>query len=77
MPLINVKMARGRSLEQKRELVRLLTEDAVRILNVSPEWVTVIIDEYEREHWATAGELHADRYGSGYGRQGTENKGSG
>lgn len=72
MPIINVKMARGRSLEQKRELVRAITEDVVKVLDVNPEWVTVIFDEYERDNWATSGELHVDRYGPGCGRQGTE-----
>ena len=71
MPFINVRMAAGRTLEQKRELAAALTREAVRILDVKPEWVTVIIDEYPRENWASAGELHAEKFGPGCGKQGT------
>ncbi len=69
MPIINIEMAKERSVEQKRELVRVFTEKAVRILNVKPEWVTVIIDEYDRENWASEGNLHIDKYGTGFGKQ--------
>ncbi len=68
MPIINIEMAKERSVEQKRELVRVFTEKAVRILNVKPEWVTVIIDEYERENWASEGNLHIDKFGPGFGK---------
>ncbi len=71
MPFINLKMAAGRTIEQKRELAAALTNEVVRILDVKPEWVTVVIDEYPRENWATAGELHADKFGPGCGKQGT------
>jgi 4-oxalocrotonate tautomerase len=72
MPFINVKMAQGRSREKKQELVEALTREAVRILDVRPEWVTVVIDEYTRENWATAGQLHIIKYGPGHGKEGTE-----
>lgn len=72
MPFINIKMAKGRSSQQKQEFVEAITKEAVRIFNVKPEWVTVVIDEYSRENWATAGELHSFRFGEGFGQQGTK-----
>lgn len=72
MPYVNVKMAAGRSLEKKRQLAAAITADLVDILEVEPEWITVVIDEYPRDNWATAGELHADKFESGFGRQGTD-----
>jgi 4-oxalocrotonate tautomerase len=36
---------------------------------VKPEWVTVLIEEHERENWATGGELHSDKLGAGFGKQ--------
>lgn len=30
--------------------------------------VTVLFDEYDRENWATGGELHIDKFGPGPGR---------
>ncbi|MGE5403805.1 MAG: tautomerase family protein [Candidatus Saccharibacteria bacterium] len=74
MPIVSVKMTRGRTEEKKQELVAAITQDVVRILNVSPEWVTVVIDEYDRENWASGGQLHSVKYGAGHGTAGTEPK---
>ena len=72
MPIITVKMARGRTLEQKRVLARALTRVAVETLNAQPEWVTVLIEEYEsdRGNWAVGGELLRDTFGPKGGGQG-------
>ncbi|MBP1762366.1 MAG: 4-oxalocrotonate tautomerase [Firmicutes bacterium] len=75
MPFINIKMVEGRTLAQKQELADAFTREAVKILDVKPEWVTVVIDEYPRENWATAGQLHVIKYGEGFGKQGTEKQG--
>lgn len=74
MPIISVKLAKGRSLEQKQEFTQVITQEAVRILEIQPEWVTVIFEEYERDNWATGGQLHAIKFGPGYGSKGIENK---
>lgn len=70
MPVVTIKMAIGRTESQKQELVSAVTADIVRILDVEPNWVTVLIDEYERENWASGGELHSRKLGSGFGKQG-------
>ena len=72
MPIVTVKIAKGRSVEIKRELVQAITEAVVSKLDVNSEWVTVLIDEYDRENWSTGGELHSDKFGQGCGRQGVE-----
>jgi len=36
--------------EQKQELAADLTREVVRILDVKPEWITVIIDEHPRNN---------------------------
>lgn len=71
MPIISIKMAEGRSDQQKQALVEAVTREAISILGVEPEWVTVLIEEYSRNNWATAGELHSIKYGTGCGKQGT------
>ncbi|KKM12044.1 4-oxalocrotonate tautomerase [Clostridiales bacterium PH28_bin88] len=73
MPFIQIKMAKGRSTAQKQEFVEAITREAVRILQVKPEWVTVVFDEYSRDNWATGGELHSIKFGAGFGKQGTDN----
>ncbi|WP_318508785.1 4-oxalocrotonate tautomerase family protein [Bacillus sp. T3] len=72
MPVITVKLARGRTSEQKQEFVEALTKEAVKTLNVKEEWVTVLFDEYERENWASNGQLHSIKFGDGFGKRGVE-----
>ena len=61
MPIINIKMLEGRSLEQKRELAEVLTREMVRILNIKPDVVEMVIEEYPRHNWASAGQLYSDQ----------------
>lgn len=72
MPFITVKMAKGRTIEQKQQFVEAISKEAVKTLNVKKEWITVVFDEYERENWATDGQLHLIKFGDGFGKQGTE-----
>jgi 4-oxalocrotonate tautomerase len=71
MPIINLKMAKGRSEKRKQEFAEKITKLTVEILDVKPEWVTIIIDEYERENWATEGTLHSIKFGEGFGAKTT------
>ena len=74
MPAINLKMAKGRTEKQKQEFVEKVTSLAAETLDVKPEWITVIVDEYERENWVTNGTLHsikfAIKFGEGFGKAG-------
>ncbi|GAA0738384.1 2-hydroxymuconate tautomerase [Clostridium oceanicum] len=72
MPIVNVKISKGRSINQKKKLVKDITDVIVKDLDVYPEWVTVLIDEYDRENWASAGELHSEKFGSGFGKEGVK-----
>ena len=62
MPIIRVEMFKGRSREQKRLLVRELTETYVRVAGGKPESVTVILQDVDKEDWGAAGVLMADKY---------------
>ncbi len=68
MPIVTIKIAKGRTIDQKRNLARAITDSVVSILDVKPEWVSVLIEEFDRENWSTGGELHIDKFGVGYGR---------
>ncbi len=61
MPIVTIQMAKGRTVAQKRELAQAITDAMVSIADVKPEWVTVLFDEFDRENWATAGQLHSDK----------------
>ena len=61
MPLITVKALAGRTLDQKRGLVKDITEAVVKNFNVKPEAVHVDIIEYTKDNLARGGTLFADR----------------
>lgn len=62
MPIITVELFKGRTREQKRELVQALTETYVRVLGGRSESVTIILSDVAKEDWAVAGELMVDKY---------------
>jgi 4-oxalocrotonate tautomerase len=69
MPIVTIKIAKGRPIETKRKLVRSVAKAVASSLDVKAELVSVLIDEFEREIWSTGGELHTDKYGDGYGHK--------
>lgn len=60
MPTIQVTIIEGRSQEQKRELVRGITDVVTRTCNAKPERVVIYINEVKKEHAARAGVLRSD-----------------
>jgi 4-oxalocrotonate tautomerase len=62
MPIIRVEMFSGRSREQKRLLVRELTDTFVRVAGGKPDSVTIVLHDIEKEDWGAAGALMADKY---------------
>ena len=61
MPIVHVELFAGRTQEQKRELVRGITEVVARTCGVSPEGIHVLINEMSRENWGRGSVLHVDR----------------
>lgn len=72
MPVIIVKLAKGRTKAQKQQFVEAVTAAAEQMLNVNRDWVNIVFDEYPRDCWATGGTLHAIKFGHGCGKDGTE-----
>lgn len=69
MPIVSIKIAKGRPVDMKRRLVQSVAQAVATSLNVKTELVTVLVEEFDRENWSTGGELHSDRYGDGYGHK--------
>jgi 4-oxalocrotonate tautomerase len=61
MPEVTIEILDGRTLDQKRGLVRDMTDAIVRNTGVQPEDVTIIIHENLKSDKAKAGQLFADR----------------
>ena len=56
MPIVRVEIARGvASIEQKRALIRRMTDIMVDELGRDPEFVFVIIDEVDTDNWGRRG----------------------
>lgn len=61
MPIVRVDMWEGRTVAQKRHLVRELTEVFARVAECDPATVRIVITDVAKENWAIGGELQSDR----------------
>lgn len=61
MPILQVEIIKGRTVEQKREMIKKVTEAVCETLVCPPEAVQIIIREMETENYAQAGVLHCDK----------------
>jgi len=60
MPIVNIHMLEGRSLEKKRELVEKISRVVMDTLGAKPEKVRVILSEMKHDNFAIGGILHCD-----------------
>ena len=60
MPIVRVEMWPGRTLAQKRELARVITDAMVNIAHTTADATIVIFEEIAREDWAQAGKLASE-----------------
>jgi len=68
MPIVSIRMAKGRGIDIKRKLAAEVTKAVARALDLPPELVSIQIEEFDRENWATGGQLHIDTSGPGFGK---------
>jgi len=61
MPLIQVQMFTGRTPQQKRDLVRALTDAFVETAGSTPESIDVILTDVEPSEWAQGGTLFSEK----------------
>ncbi len=61
MPLVQITMLKGRTIEQKRRIVERVTDAMAEEAKTPKEGVVVTIVEVEREDYARGGVLMADR----------------
>jgi 4-oxalocrotonate tautomerase len=61
MPVVTVQLFTGRTLEQKRALVRAITDAMVEHAGARPDGLHVILQEIPPENWGRAGVLGVDR----------------
>jgi len=60
MPIIFVEMWEGRTIEQKKELVKGITDAVITAVDVPPDHVRVLIRDYAKHNWSKAGKLASE-----------------
>lgn len=60
MPIIDLKLLEGRTLDEKRRLVASVTEAVVESLGVKPESVRITLHEMPKDNYSVAGILASD-----------------
>jgi len=60
MPILQVEMLKGRTVEQKRAMVEKVTEAVAETANCPRDAVKIIIREMEYENFAQGGVLKCD-----------------
>ena len=60
MPFVTISVDEGRTIEQKRGLVKDITEAVCKNINVKPESVSIQIREGKKENRAKGGKLAID-----------------
>ena len=61
MPIVLIDWIEGRSLEQKREIVKQITEVICRVGEVDPQQVRIFFTEHPKQDYAIAGKLLCDQ----------------
>lgn len=70
MPIIQVYIAEGRTVEQKVAAMGAITDAVVRTLDVRPEQVRILFNEVNPDNFAIAGEPMGKLLAKGAGTSG-------
>jgi 4-oxalocrotonate tautomerase len=60
MPVIQITISQGRSVEQKRELIKVLTRETARIMQTKEEKIRILIYEVSKGNWGNGGFIGID-----------------
>jgi 4-oxalocrotonate tautomerase len=61
VPVVTVQLFEGRTLEQKRRLVKAITHAMVEHADARPDALHVRLQEIPKDNWGRAGVLGSDR----------------
>jgi 4-oxalocrotonate tautomerase len=61
MPLVQITMLQGRSVDQKRKIAKRITDVMIEEAGAKREAIVVTFVEVSRESYASAGELMTDK----------------
>jgi 4-oxalocrotonate tautomerase len=61
VPVVTVQLFEGRTIEQKRKLVKAITDAMVEHADARPDALHVVLQEIPKDNWGRAGVLGSDR----------------
>ena len=61
MPVVQITMLQGRTIDQKRQIAKRVTDVMVEDAGARREGITVVFNEVSKESYATGGELMIDK----------------
>lgn len=60
MPIVTIELIEGRSVEQKREMAKKITETIVEITKIQQDAVEIIFHDMKKENYSKGGLLAID-----------------
>lgn len=61
MPIVHVELFEGRSVEQKRELTKGISDVVAEVTGNDPNYIHVILVEHNKNNWCRDSKLAIDR----------------
>jgi len=61
MPYVNVRMLKGRTVDQKKAIIAGVTKVVSDVLGKDPKATYVVIDEVDSDNWGIGGESMTER----------------
>lgn len=60
MPIVTIELIEGRTVEQKREMAKKITETIKEVTKVKEDSVEIIFHDIKKENYAKGGKLALD-----------------
>ncbi len=61
MPIITIELIEGRTVDQKREIAKQMTDTIKNVTNVPEDSIEVIFHDLKKENYSKGGKLFIDK----------------
>jgi 4-oxalocrotonate tautomerase len=61
MPIVTIELIEGRTVDQKREIVKQITEAIKNVTNIPEDVIEVIFHDLKKENYSKGGKLFIDK----------------
>lgn len=60
MPIVRIEMWPGRTVAQKQEMARAITDIICNVAHTTPDQTTIVFQDVSKDDWAQAGRLASE-----------------